>query len=395
MSKQNTGGVKTLQALTSAALAIPGLASAQVQTEYLYAQYREADLPRSQVASGSGERYEIDSHRFRIAAPLQGAAASLNLTYEALSGASPWFVMPDAGSGRPVQVMSGASIREERVDAEVSVAYPVGEDLNVAVSAGYSVEDDYEALNGGVEFEFTPAGQRYSYTGGIGYSYDQLEPTDARTRFPDRIDKADKDSLNLFGGVSFVLGPQTVLQTSLGYGWGQGYLSDPYKLAYITSQANTINDRRPGDRKSWTASARLRHYIKEFGAALHADYRYYDDNWQINAHTLELAWHQTFAETWRVSPSLRWYSQSQAYFYAPFYDNVRADGLASSDYRLSPFGAISLRLDVRKVIDTKWELGAGVERYEASADYALGSVRVENPGLVEFTSIYARINYRY
>lgn len=392
MTKKKTSSSMALQALTSAALALPGLATAQVQTEYLYAQYREADLPASRGGGTASERYEIDSHRFRLTSPLGTTAAALNLTYETLSGASPWFVTPGE-DGRPVQVMSGASIREERVDVEATLAYPVGE-VALAVSGGYSNEDDYEAINGGVEFEYTPEGQLYSYSGGLGYSYDQLEPTDARTRFPDRIDKADKDSLNLYGGVSFILGPQTVVQTSLSYARSNGYLSDPYKLAFIISQADTINDSRPGDRTSWTTSARLRHYVAAFGAALHADYRYYNDDWEISAHTLELAWHQTFAETLRITPSLRYYSQSQAYFYAPFYENPRSDGLASSDYRLSPYGAIALRLDLRQVIGA-WELGAGVERYEASADYALESVKVENPGLVEFTSISLKLAYRY
>jgi len=380
-----------LQALTSAALAIPGLAAAEVQTEYLYAHYQEADLPASRGGGQSSERYEINSHRFRLTSPLGEATAALNLTLESMSGASPWYITPDA-NGKLTQVMSGASISEERADVEATLAYPVG-DVQVAVSLGYSKEDDYEAFNGGAEFEHTPEGQAYSFSGGIGYSYDRLEPTVGRSSL-DVIRKADRDSLNVYGGVSFILGPQTVLQTSLGYALGDGYLSDPYKLAYIQSQTNTVSDTRPGERTSWTASARLRHYVAPLGAALHVDYRYYDDEWDVTAHTLEVAWHQTFADTWRLTPSLRYYTQSQAYFYAPYYQNARADGLASSDYRLSPYGALSVRLDLRKAIGA-WELGGGIERYEASADYALESVKVENPGLVEYLALSLKLAYRF
>ena len=386
--------VRALQALTSAALALPGLAAAEVQTEYLFAHYQEADLPAGQGGGVGSERYQIDSHRFRVVSPIGEAIGSMNLTYESLSGASPWFITPGA-DGKPVQVMSGASIREERIDLEPSLSWKIDE-VQVVTSIGYSTEDDYEAFNGGVEVEFTPKGEAYSYTGGLGYSYDRLEPTDARVApYENRIDKADKDTLTAYAGVSFIVDAQTVLQTSLGYSLSDGYLADPYKLAWITDQANTVGDWRPGRRQAFTLNARLRHYVSKLGAALHVDYRLYDDDWQITAHTLEVAWNQVFAESWRLTPSIRWYSQSQAYFYAPYYSALRSDGLASSDYRLSPYGALSLRLDLRKAINEKWELGLGAERYEASEDYALENVGVENPGLVEFVALSAKLSYKF
>lgn len=383
-----------LQALTTAALALPGVAVAETQVEYLFAQYREADLPAAKGGGVGSERYEIDSHRFRLSSPLGDTVGNLNLTYESLSGASPWFITPGA-DGKPVQVMSGASIREERVDIEPSLTFTVDK-IQVQTSIGYSTEEDYEAFNGGVEVEYTPTAAAYSYTGGIGYSYDRITPTDARTApYENRIDKADKDTLTAYGGISFIIDAQTVAQLSLGYSLNDGYLADPYKLAWVDSLANTVNDWRPGRRQAWTLSGRLRHYVSKLGAALHVDYRLYDDDWQITAHTLEVAWHQVFAETWRLTPSIRWYSQSQAYFYEPYYGTLRADGYASSDYRLSPYGAISLRLDLRKVLDRNWELGLGVERYEASADYALKNVGTENPGLVEYLAISAKLSYKF
>ncbi|HXG28981.1 MAG TPA: DUF3570 domain-containing protein, partial [Nevskiales bacterium] len=118
-------------------------------------------------------------------------------------------------------------------------------------------------------------------------------------------------------------------------------------------------------------------------AALHADYRLYDDDWDVTAHTLDLAWHQNLPGGWRVVPGLRWYSQSQAFFYEPFYAAPRGDGFASSDYRLSPFGALSLSLGVNKAVDG-WVLSLRYENYDSDERYALDDVDVENPGLVDF-----------
>jgi hypothetical protein len=382
----------SLSALTAAALALPGMAQAEVQADVLYSHYAEADLPGSASASGeSSERYEIDSLLFRLATPVGAQALTVNATIESMSGASPWFVQPD-GQGRAVQVMSRASIEETRADIQGTLGVELA-GLKWDVALGYSNEDDYEAINGGLETEYTPHEANYTLSGGIGYSYDQLDPTVGPSS-PDVIDDADKDSLSLYGGATWIIDAQTVLQTTLSFGLHDGYLNDPYKLAWIVSLADTVADSRPGERKQIAISTRLRHYVGELGAALHADYRYYTDDWEIEAHTLELAWNQIIDASWRVTPSIRWYSQSQAEFYAPFYAAQRNDGYASSDYRLSPYGAISLRLDVRKAL-AEWELGGGLEWYQADGSYAIGSVKVENPGLVEFLGINLRLSKRF
>jgi hypothetical protein len=383
----------SLSALTAAALALPGLAQAQIETDYQYSRYEEADLAAADVQPGrTRQRYEIDSHLFRIAAPVGDQAFVANLTYEKLSGASPWWIQPDA-SGRPVVVMSGASIREERKDIQLTWAVPLA-GMDWGVSIGHSDEDDYQATNAGLEFEYSPEGSAHTVSGGVGYSYDKVDPVRGASS-PDVIGKADKDSFNAYGGISWVLDAQTVLQTSFSYGLHDGYLSDPYKRSYIVDETNTVRDTRPGERHQFSASARLRHYLPGRSAALHADYRYYYDSWDIEAHTLELAWQQMLGETWRLTPGFRWYSQSQADFYAPFYQTRRDDGRASSDYRLSPYGAISLRVDVRKALPQEWEVGAGAEWYDASSDYAVGSVRIENPALVEYWIFSARVGKRF
>jgi len=380
-----------LAALTRAALALPGIAAAaEVQTDYLYSYYKEGDIARSQLQPGAtGERYEIQSHLFRVVAPLGEQKLGLNLTYESMSGASPWYVQPDA-NGRPIQAMSGASIREERVDIQGTWSLPLAAALQGAVSLGYSTEDDYEAINGGAELQLDDSERGITWTGGIGYSDDTLEPTEGIR--PVSTLKDDKNTLTLYGGGALVLDAATVLQASVNYQRHAGFLSDPYKQAYV--DPTTVPDKRPDDRQAWAVSGKLRHHFAGAGAALHLDYRYFRDDWEVEAHTLEAAWHQVFAGNWRLTPSLRYYSQSQAYFYAPYYLQARGDGLASSDYRLSPYGAISARVDLNK----SWgdlTLGIGAEAYEADADYALKQVDVENPGLVQYLSGQLRVSYRF
>ncbi|QHS10806.1 DUF3570 domain-containing protein [Sinimarinibacterium sp. NLF-5-8] len=383
-----------LAALTAAALALPGLAQAQIQTDYLYAHYREGDLAADQVQAGqTRERYQIDTHQFKLALPLADEQAmTAAITYETMSGASPWWVQPDI-NGKPVLVMSRASIREQRVDTQFSYLRALA-GIDWTATLGYSHENDYDALSGGLQAEFTPEGSALTYSAGLGYSYDRLNPTVGASS-TDVIDKADKDSLSLFAGSTWTINPQTLLQTAVSYGRDHGYLSDPYKRAYIVDLSDAIRDARPGKRNGLALSARLRHYLPTLAAALHVNYRYYADDWKVSSHTLELAWHQVLAQSWRLSPSVRWYSQSQATFYAPYYQNLRADGYASSDYRLAPYGAVTLGIDLRKALPQDWEAGGGVQWYQARADYALGNVRLAHPGLLEYWLLNLRLSKRF
>ncbi len=388
-----------LATLASAALAIPGLSlpadAATVLTEtvvqYKASAYREDDLDSGKLSGGSTKRYDIDSHQFRAAAPLGDTTdVAVDLTYETMSGASPWFILP--GQKGPVQVMSGASIEEQRKDVQASVNQLIGDKAKLSLKAGASEENDYFALNAGLEglYEFNDG--LVTLTGGIGYSDDELEPTDGDI-LPDRVDEASKDATTAFLGLSRILSPQTVVQGSLSLNVQRGYLSDPYKKVWQDDIANTVADARPERREEWVGQLRLRHFLPDIKAALHVDYRYFEDDWDIASHTFDVSWYQNLPGGWQLTPSLRYYSQTQAFFYAPYFFSARADGLASSDYRLSPYGAWSLRLRLEK----QWGdigLHAEWEGYEASADYALETVDVENPSLVSFQLLSLGLNWQ-
>src|SRR3546814_15623137 len=72
---------KALMALTQAALALPGVARADVSVDYLFSDYEEADLPAAHAASGqSSERYSIQSHLLRVVAPVWQQKPGMTLT---------------------------------------------------------------------------------------------------------------------------------------------------------------------------------------------------------------------------------------------------------------------------------------------------------------------------
>jgi hypothetical protein len=384
---------RVLQALTSSALALPGLADdatadapeGRYVGSYSFSLYAEDDLPSGKLSAGSTERYEIETHQFRLLGPVGGRMdAALDFTYETMSGASPWYV-EQGPNGKPIQVMSGATIEEERFDTSLSGNYYF-DNARAGLNGGFSIENDYRAINGGIDGETHFREGNVTLSSGLGFSYDTIEPTDAALF--NRPTHETKSSLSGFLGASTLLGPSSTIQTSLTYQHQRGYLSDPYKLVSTVVDGN-VPDNRPDQRNQISWLTRYRKHFSRTGSTLHLDYRFYIDDWDINSHTIELAWYQSLFDAFRVIPSLRYYSQSAADFYGPYFNTLAPGTEASSDYRLSPYGAFSFRIRGETRLrgwpfDMDWRASISYERYLSDGDLALGDVSLENPGLVNF-----------
>ncbi len=250
-------------------------------------------------------------------------------------------------------------------------------------------------MNGGLGGQLDFNDKNTTLSSGIGVSIDSIDPTDS-AEFPLRPDHEKKQSYSVFAGVSQVLRRNIAVQSTLTYQLGHGFLSDPYKQALV--EGEPVADSRPDLRHQIAWLSRYRHHFSSVNGSFHANYQFYWDDWNITAHSLELAWYQSLFESFRLIPSFRYYSQGQADFYAPFYEQVRADGLYSSDYRLSPFGAISWRIRAETRFRTwsiDWLASFSWERYLSSGKYALQSVSAANPGLVNYDVFSVGLTTRF
>ena len=387
------GNSRTLNALTTAALAIPGMAMTAVSTGvhadapptntevgYRYSHYQEDDVPESKLASGSKQRYDIDVHQFRVLTPVgENYAVDTTFDYETMSGASPYGTV-EGSDGNPLLVMSGASIEDTRMDLNVKTTryYESG---TASVIGGYSTEDDYEAYNLGLEGTVDVNDKMTTLMGGLGYSDDTITPTQAPGF--NRVTNESKYTATTFLGVAQVIDARSVFQTSINYAYSDGYLSDPYKLV----------DQRPATRSSVAWNNRYRYFFGDLDAAMHADYRLYIDDWDMVSHTMAFEWHQNVDPNLRVIPSIRYYSQSQADFYTPI-DIPAQPGDKSSDYRLSPFGAVTFGLSA-VAHSYNWKVIVSAERYVADGDFALGAVEKEHPGLLQYTLVTLGFDYSF
>lgn len=141
-------------------------------------------------------------------------------------------------------------------------------------------------------------------------------------------------------GVTRILNKGALIETSLGFTRSTGYLANPYKAVEVIfidpllqegqaggnasadyvydAQVVALLEERPDLREQGTLNLHYVQHIAATDAALHLNYRYFQDDWGIRAHTLETEWVQPLGRGWTVSPKIRYYSQTAADFYTPY-----------------------------------------------------------------------------
>jgi len=397
-----------LAALGAAAISVFGVQDpshadsppGRIRASYSFSDYQEDKLAAHLLKSGSRQRFNVQSHQFTVGGSVtERIDLSTNIVYERMSGATPWWVEPEPDN-ELLQAMTGATISEERVDVNLNGSFYF-DSGRAGGSFGVSTENDYLAIYGGVNGEHSLNDANTTLSGAFDFSVDRITPTGGGPL--GRVVEADKYSLLVSGGLSQILARGTIFQSSLSYKYSDGFLSDPYKRSWIGDfTAGTVPDSRPDQRNQIAWLNQLRQHFEGINASVHLDYQFYWDDWDITSHSFDLRWYQNFFDgIVQIIPSFRYYSQSQPYFYAPVYFNgPRADGLASSDYRLSPFGAISFGARIQGIIsdwpgELDWRLGFQYERYESDAGWALGKVNAANPGLVDFNVYYVTLEMKY
>lgn len=257
-----------------------------------------------------------------------------------ITGASPQLVTNQ--SGKPVQTLTGASVRERRTTGDVKVARRFG-DFSLGVSRARSHEHDYRSHAYGVDARLDLDQRNTTLAAGFGRSNDRvgssLDPRLDQPRYTDEY----------LAGVTQILSPLSLVQSTVTVARGRGWYNDPYKitLTFYPDSALPIifADKRPDHRDTVAWLTRYRRHFPDCACTLQADYRYYRDDWGIRAHTVEVAMEHALGERWSVRPALRYYTQSAADFYAPEVPRP-APAVLSSDQRLGAFGGLSPSLRV-------------------------------------------------
>jgi len=102
----------------------------------------------------------------------------------------------------------------------------------------------------------------------------------------------------------------------------------------------------PDTRTKIAVGANLNYYINEY-LTVRTYYRYYTDDWGIDSHTAKIELPIKLYGKFTVYPSFRYYTQTQADYFAPYNEHFSTETYYTSDYDLSAFDANQYGLGLR------------------------------------------------
>ena len=331
---------------------------AQNHADYRYELYKEE----------SG-RIQVQSHAvLGEVEAAQWLSLKAQFVYDSISGATPTGAPPLAGQNKVPTV--------EIDDRRYAGSFEAGmkyRNVTIRPQVAYSEESDYRsfslALNGSVDLNQ----KNTTLQLGVAHNFDEVLPTEGTFLYTTE----DKDTTDFLVGITQLLGPKMVLTANFTYGMGHGYFTDPYKGVHFDGadfEDSIEGERRPDTRDKEIVYLALTRYFEPVRGSAEVSYRFYHDTFGITANTFGAAWYQKLGEKVVLSPSFRFYQQSEADFYGvtfPGSSGQAGDGAPkyySSDYRLSELHAFTYGLSLTWRVHEHVSLDVAYKRYEMIGD---------------------------
>lgn len=334
-----------------------------------------------------------------------GQALSFNVTYDALSGATPNGALPShlpqtfgSASGKggyttaPGQLPVDPNYHDDRIAVGAEWTVPLTRTDQVSIGAKLSDEHDFSAatVNASIAHDFNDKNTTLSL--GIYNEYDSLKPIGG-TPVPGSDyalsektgGKPTKDGVGSLLGVTQVMSRNWLSEFNISVDRFHGYLNDPYKITSIIDSAGSTTgyeyESRPDQRtrKSGYWENRVA-WNPQVSTAL--SLRYMSDNWGVRSETAQvrLRWQLSNRERY-IEPTVRWYHQTAADFYTPFIlDTAQLTTThEASDYRLGPFHALTYGLKYAQKLPglgsrAESEISVRAEYYQQTFDERMPAI---------------------
>jgi hypothetical protein len=227
--------------------------------------------------------------------------------------------------------------------------------IRVGGDGKFSDESDYRSIYVGARTEADLAQRNATVGIGGGISVDKVDASGSQGPLGGiaLLCKGDLsatstscplDIYNTYAKVSQIVGKDTVVGANYEIAYLDGYQSNPYRQVPVPVLGTYVPERHPFARTRQAAAASVRHFFPASQTTLVAAYRFYWDDWHIHAHTPEIRLIQEVGLHADASFMYRYYRQTAAYFYKPFYPDpmTLAKPFVTDDPKMSPFDGHTL-----------------------------------------------------
>jgi len=280
-----------------------------------------------------------------------------------------------------VAVSGGISLPWGRLTTVSAGLYGSGEHDYTSLGANLSLARDFNRRNTTVALRAARFEDTINPEGGRPVPLASMSP--AGTAQPRLAGDGSKSVTDLGVGLTQVLGRRTLLHLNYTHSDVRDYQTDPYKLVSVVDAAggdpvDALYEKRPDARAKNVLFGELNRSVG--GDVVSLGYRWFQDDWGVRSHTVDLTYRWNFAEGRYLMPHGRWYTQTAADFYRRWLvDGVPLPDAASADYRLGRMHTATAGLKYGQELDGGREFTVRLEYYAQMGDghpaEAFGSLR--------------------
>lgn len=222
--------------------------------------------------------------------------------------------------------------------------------FTIGANLSYSTEYDYQSKGAGISFsKYSPNRNREISVSLSGFwdTWSLIFAEELRPARPAGNNGEDDDDDDNYGTA-----PRTSYSASVVYNQvinkrlqialltdvvhQQGWLSTPFHRVYFQGQTAAKIEYLPSTRFKLPIGIRANYFLSDF-AVLRGYYRYYWDDWGLQAHTVSLEAPLKLLQGFSLYPFARLYVQKAAKYFAPYKQHNLSEVFFTSDYDLSGF----------------------------------------------------------
>ena len=256
--------------------------------------------------------------------------------------------------------MSSASRVDARIYANPSYTRTFKKDLKITMGTGFSIESDYFSIPVSLSVSKSNPARSTEISATMKCFFDDLrwgrldidiqKPIKliypAELRYKEWFSNHKRNSFNLQFAYSqpinarlqFAVYPEIVYQ--------HGLLSTPYHRVYFKYAADEKVENLPLTRWKFPIATELNAFVSD-RVILKTYYRYYIDDFGIQAHTLQLEAPVELNNQLTLSPLIRLYQQKASKYFKEFEEHTLDEKYYTSDHDLSTFNSYKLALGFR------------------------------------------------
>lgn len=242
-----------------------------------------------------------------------------------------------------LQANSSASHADTRVYPSLSWSVEnEKKGTTLALGLSSSTEYDYQSFGGNIAFSTKTKDRNGEFTAKFQTYLDQVKlilPIELRSSGGEHETGGTAARNTFAGSLSYaqVINQRFQVMLLADVVQQTGYLSLPFHRVYF-KDGSVHQENLPNNRFKIPLGLRASYFLGD-NVVIRTYYRFYTDNWGINAHTAEMELPVKINAFFSISPFYRYYTQTAAKYFAPYQSHTIADQYYNSNYDLSKFNS--------------------------------------------------------